>query len=91
MYSPEIKGWEFSWLAGATGVAGRRGVACNQQLQPIEIPTLYFRRICRAGVFDWAARCGLGINPLCPKISPTTGLSLYITLIFTNALIKGVE
>ena len=26
-------------MVGATGVAGRRRVACNRQLQPSEIPT----------------------------------------------------
>ena len=52
-----------SQLAGATGVVGRKGVACNQQLQPTEIPTMYFRRIRRAYVFGWAAWCGPGRTP----------------------------
>ena len=51
-------------LAGATGVARRRGLACNQHLQPTEIPALYIRRIRRDDVFGWAARCGPGINAM---------------------------
>ena len=42
----------------------KKGVACNEQLQPYEIPTLYFRRIRRASVFGWAARCGPHMNPI---------------------------
>ena len=51
-------------MAGATGVAGRRRVAYNQQLQPSEILALYFRRIRRAGVSGWATRCGPGMRRL---------------------------
>ena len=55
-------------MARATGVARRRRVACNQQLQPSEVPTLYFRRIRRAGVYGWAYRCGLGITTNCDGV-----------------------
>ena len=42
--------WLGFQLARTTGMAGRRGVTCNQQLQPTEIPTLYLWRIRRADV-----------------------------------------
>ena len=54
--------WLGFHMAGATGVAGRRRVACNQQLQPSEIPAMYSRRIRRAGVSSWAYRCGPGMS-----------------------------
>ena len=77
-YSPEIQGWDFSWLELLGWL--KEGVACNQQLQPTEIPALHFRRICRAGVFGWASRCGPGIVNLCMctcRISPFIGRRIY--------------
>ena len=52
MYSPEIQGWDFSWLEILEWLEEGGSLA------------MYFRRIRRADVFGWAARFGPGMRAL---------------------------